>query len=373
MSGDGPGPNAVTRDGPVDSTPGYRAAVGSQGGGGARGGGGRGGGRRRKGGRRERAMVPDAEFTSYYGRPVVKASPWERDIPIYLFLGGLAGGSSLLGAGADLSGRQVTRKASRLTALVAVAGSGAFLVNDLGRPERFYNMLRVAKPTSPMSVGTWILTAYGPFAGLAGLVELSDHLPAGLRGSVPVRLLRLLGRPAGLAAAVMAPALASYTAVLLADTATPTWHDAWQELPVVFVASAAAASGGAGMLLAPLTESGPARRLAIGGAVLDLVAVDRMEKRMGLTAEPLHEGTPGRYMRAAKALTTVGAIGALLGGRRSRTVAGLSGAALMAGSWCLRFGVFEAGQESAKDPKYTVVPQRARVEARRAAASSTTP
>jgi hypothetical protein len=36
----------------------------------------------------------------------------------------------------------------------------------------------------------------------------------------------------------------------------------------------------------------------------------------------------------------------------------------MAGSACLRFGVFEAGQESAKDPKYVVVPQRERLAAR---------
>ena len=241
---------------------------------------------------------------------MVKASPWEADIPAYLFLGGLAGGSSLLGAGADLTGRPVTRKAARVTALLALTASGVALVHDLGRPERFYNMLRIAKPTSPMSVGTWILTAYGPFAGLAGVVELSDHLPAGVRGSLPLRLLRLLGRPAGLAAAVVAPALASYTAVLLADTATPTWHDSWQELPLVFVGSAAAASGGLGMALAPLSESGPARRLAVGGAVLDLAAAHRMEGRMGLTAEPLHQGTAGRYMRAAKVLTAVGAAGA---------------------------------------------------------------
>ncbi|MGZ6792188.1 MAG: NrfD/PsrC family molybdoenzyme membrane anchor subunit [Mycobacteriales bacterium] len=298
-------------------------------------------------------MVPPATFTSYYGRPVLKASPWEKDIPAYLFLGGLAAGSSLLGAGADLTGRPRLRRSGRLSALVAITVSFAALVHDLGKPSRFVNMLRVAKPTSPMSVGTWILSAYGPLAGLAAVTELP----------VP-RFLRPLGRPAGIGAALTAPAVASYTAVLLADTATPAWHEAHRELPFVFVGSAAAASGGLGMLAAPRGESGPAQRLAIGGALLELAAEHRMERSMGLAAEALHEGRPGQLVRAAKALTTSGTVLAL-GARRSRGLGVLSGALLLAGSACTRFGVFEAGQESARDPRYVVVPQRERLDARR--------
>ena len=229
---------------------------------------GRKGGRRK--GRGELAMVPDAEFTSYYGRPVVKASPWQTDIPAYLFLGGLAGGSSLLAAGADLSYRPGLRRSARATALGAVTLSAAALVHDLGRPERFHHMLRVAKPTSPMSVGTWILTAYGPMAGFAAITELGP-----LRG---------LGRVVGMAAAALGPALASYTAVLLSDTATPSWHDARRQLPFVFVGSAAAAAGGMGILAAPLAESGPARRMALGGAALELAMTERMRQTMGLSA-----------------------------------------------------------------------------------------
>ncbi|MGB8652180.1 MAG: NrfD/PsrC family molybdoenzyme membrane anchor subunit, partial [Mycobacteriales bacterium] len=234
-------------------------------------------------------MVPPAEFTSYYGRPVLKASPWTDDIPAYLFLGGLAAGSSLLGAGADLTARPVLRKRSRLTALGAISASMYLLVHDLGRPARFLNMLRVAKPTSPMSMGTWILSAYGPGVGLAGVAEL---LPD--RGLW--RRLRHLARPAGIASALTAPAVASYTAVLLADTATPAWHEAHRELPFVFVGSAAAASGGMGMLLAPLEESGPAQRLALGGALVELAAGHRMEQSMGLAAQALHEGRAGQLM-----------------------------------------------------------------------------
>ncbi len=322
------------------------------------------GGRRRRGGG-ERSMVPPAEFTSYYGRPVLKPSPWQADIPAYLFLGGLAAGSSLLGAGADVTGRQSLKRPARFAAVAAISASFAALVHDLGKPSRFINMLRVAKPTSPMSVGTWILSVYGPLAGLAGAAELVDTvradrwLPGRLR--TPARVLHASGRPAGIGAALVAPAVASYTAVLISDTATPTWHAGHREMPFLFAGSAAAASGGLGMIAASTTDAGPARRLAVGGVLLDLGAEQLMEKSMGLAAEPMHQGKPGLLMRAAKALNVVGGVGAIVG-RRSRALSAASGAALVAGSACTRFGIFYAGQESAKDPKYTIVPQRERVD-----------
>lgn len=318
-------------------------------------------GRRR--GHGEALMVPAAEFRSYYDRPIVKASPWESDVPAYLFLGGLAGGSSLLAAGADLTGRPGLRRSGRLTAVAAVAASFAALVHDLGRPARFHHMLRVAKISSPMSVGTWILTGYGPMAAVAAATEMTRLLPPFLRRIVggpgsP------LGRSAGVVAAGLAPALASYTAVLLSDTATPTWHESHRHLPFVFVGSAAAAAGGMGLLAAPLAESGPACVLAVGGAVVDLLVAHRMEASMGITAEPLHIGRAGRYMQTAKALTAGGAVLATVAGRRSRLGAALAGISLLVGSVCTRFGIFYAGQQSADDPRYVVVPQRARLKAR---------
>jgi len=316
-------------------------------------------------------MVPDATFTSYYGRPIVKPSPWTGDIPAYLFLGGLAGGSSLLGAGADLTGRPVLRRSARLTALGAISGSFYALVHDLGRPARFHHMLRVAKASSPMSVGTWILTAYGPMAGLAAVSEVSAHLPRRVRNSTLGRRLPLAGRSAGLVAAALGPAVASYTAVLIGDTATPTWHAARRDLPFLFVASAAAAAGGAGLILSPTEQSAPARRMAIAGAAADLVASHTMESDMGVTAEPLHLGRPGALLKAAKALNGAGALLAALGGVRGigrrRAVSAAGGACLVAGSVCTRFGIFSAGQHSARDPRYTVVPQRERVERERRA------
>ncbi len=307
-------------------------------------------------------MVPEATFTSYYGRPVVKPSPWKADIPAYFFLGGVAAGSSLLGAGADLTGRPALRRAARLSALAGIGLSMVALVHDLGRPSRFLNMQRVVKPTSPMSVGTWVLSLYGPLVGLAATAEASGLLPGTLRG--PARLLASTGRPAGIGAALVAPVVASYTAVLLSDTATPTWHDAHRHLPFLFVGSAAAASGGLGMIAAPVGQAGPARRMAVGGALLEFAVDQRMEAAMGLTAEPLHQGRAGTYLLIAKALNTIGVAGVVLLGRRSRTASVISGAALMAGSAFTRFGIFEAGQQSARDPKYTVVPQRDRLDRR---------
>jgi formate-dependent nitrite reductase membrane component NrfD len=319
--------------------------------------------RRRRGGRGgegERAMVPPATFTSYYGRPVVKASPWKNDIPAYLFFGGLAAGSSLLGAGADLTNLPALRRVGRIGALAGVAAGTVALIHDLGKPARFLNMLRTAKPTSPMSMGTWILATYGPLAGLAGTAEVAGMLP--WRVPIASRVLGLGARPAGLLAAVLAPALASYTGVLLSDTATPAWHGARRELPFIFAGSAAAAAGGLAMCGVGLDQSVPARRMAVGGALVALAMEQRMERSLGLSAGALHAGKARPLVAASRVLTLGGAVGTILFGGRNRLAAGAAGAALLAGSACTRFGIFEAGQQSARDPRYTVVPQRERVE-----------
>ncbi len=307
----------------------------------------RGGGRGRRSG--ERSMVPRPTFRSYYGEPVINPPRWEPlNIAGYLFLGGLAGASSVIAGGAELTGRPVLAKVGKVAALAAIGGSAAALVKDLGRPARFANMLRTVKPTSPMSVGSWILATYGPLAGAAAASAVTGWFPR-------------LGRAATAGAALTGPAVAAYTGVLLADTAVPAWHEAHRQLPFTFIGSAAAAAGGLGMLLAPVAEAGPARRAALFGAVVETVSSGAAERGMGIVAETYRQGRAGTLLRAAKALTVAGALGGALFGGRSRTAAALSGAALVAGSVCTRFGIFEAGLASARDPKYTVVPQRERL------------
>lgn len=309
-------------------------------------------------------MVPDASFDSYYGRSVVKPSPWEADIPAYIFLGGLAAGSALVGAGGAARGLPELRRNGRYAALAAVAVGGLALVRDLGKPSRALNMMRTVKLTSPMSLGSWILTGFGAFAGLAATAEAGRGVLT--EGSRLARALRAAEPAAAVGSAVFAPPLAAYTAVLLADTATPTWHESHRELPFVFVGSASAAAAGLALVTSPSSQTGPARRMAVAGAAVELAAMERLERTLGETlSEPLRTGRAGRLLKASRVLTMAGAAtAAVLGGNRA--AAALSGLALMAGSACTRFGIFEAGQESAKDPRYTVEPQRARLEQRRA-------
>jgi len=322
---------------------------------------GNGGGRRR---RDESLMVPDATFESYYGRNVVKAPPWTEEIPTYLFLGGLAAGSGLVGAGGSARNLPALRRRGRFAALAAVALGGGALAKDLGRPDRALNMMRTMKLTSPMSVGSWILAAFGTFAGMAAAAEVGRELPN--QDGLLAKTLRVADPPAAIGSALFSAPLAAYTAVLLSDTAAPTWHESYRELPFVFVGSANAAAAGLALIMSPADQNGPVRKMAVSGAALELGAGQLLRRNMDpLVAEPLHQGKAGRLLRAAEALTGAGAVGAMLFGR-NRIGAGLSGVALLAGSALTRFGIFEAGMESAKDPKYTVQPQRERLERRRA-------
>jgi formate-dependent nitrite reductase membrane component NrfD len=228
----------------------------------------------------------------------------------------------------------------------------------------------VLKPTSPMSVGTWILAAYGPAIGTAAVSELQ---PAWLRRSLPGRLIDGLARPAGLSAAALAPAVASYTAVLLSQTAVPAWNESHEELPFIFTASAAASAGGLGMIVAPTAEAGPARGFALYGAAVELVASRRLESRLGIVDEVFQTGTAATQLRWAKRLTATGAAGAVLLGRRSRVAAVAAGAALLAGGFFERLGLLNAGRQSTVDPRYVVEPQRARLASREDKRSSHRP
>ncbi|MFE4421842.1 NrfD/PsrC family molybdoenzyme membrane anchor subunit [Streptomyces sp. NPDC056817] len=308
---------------------------------------------RRRRGRGEQSMVPEARFSSYYGRPVLKRPTWKSvDIAGYLYLGGLAGASSLLAAGAQATGRPALARTAKLAAAGAISGSLVALVHDLGRPARFVNMLRVFKPTSPMSVGSWLLAGYAPLTVAAAATDVVGRY-------------RAVGAAATAGAAVLGPAVATYTAVLIADTAVPSWHEGYREMPFVFAGSGASAAAGLALACVPAAQAGPARRMALLGATLEMVGFRLMKSRMGLAAEPFERGTANRLLRAAESLTAGGAaLAAVTGQLRGRGPAVAAGVALLAGSAALRFGVFHAGVASAEDPRYTVVPQRERLRAR---------
>lgn len=299
--------------------------------------------------RGETPMVPEVEFESYYGKQIIKTPTWKTpDVPLYLFLGGLAGSAAVLAEGAALRGYPALERVARGAAATGAAAGTVFLVHDLGRPSRFLNMLRVLKPTSPLSVGSYILAPFGALSAAAFASHVTGLLPR-------------LGRLAGAGAAVLGPPLVTYTGALLASTAVPAWHDAHRELPFLFAGSGATAAGGLCMLLVPCDQAGPARRMAVGGAAIEILAAESTLARLGMVAEPYQQGRPGRLMRAARTMTAVAAGVTLLGARRSRLLSSLAGATCLAASVLTRFGVFEAGLASARNPKYTVVPQRERL------------
>jgi polysulfide reductase-like protein len=280
---------------------------------------------------------------SYYGRPILKAPVWTWEIPTYFFFGGMAGAAAPFALISELRGDEALARRAWLVALAGVAASPPLLISDLGRPERFHHMMRVLKPTSPMSVGSWILGASSTAIGLATARSVLGWFPR-------------LGRAAG-ATAVLGPALSTYTAVLVADTAIPAWHEARRELPFVFAASSAMSAGSA---VALAGGGAAARRLALAGAAGELAATTAMERRLGELGEPYGEGEAGRFARAAKAMTAAGGLVMALRGRRR--AGRMAGAGLMlAGAMATRWSVYKAGFQSAADPKYVVAPQRARV------------
>jgi formate-dependent nitrite reductase membrane component NrfD len=293
-------------------------------------------------------MVDPAEFESYYGRPILKEPAWKQpDVPLYLFLGGAAGASASLGALADATGRPQLARVGRLVASGGSAASVVALIHDLGRPLRFLNMLRVIKPTSPLSVGSWILSPFSALAAVAAGSEVTGWFPR-------------LGRLAGAGAGVLGPAMCTYTAVLLADTATPAWHEGYRELPILFAGSALTSGAGAALVAVPAGETGPAVRAGLIGAAAELAAGAKLERALGIVSEPYRTGRAGELLKASRALTVAGA-GLSLLARRNRAASVLAGAAYLAAGLCTRFGVYNAGVESTKDPKYVVVPQRERL------------
>jgi formate-dependent nitrite reductase membrane component NrfD len=284
---------------------------------------------------------------SYYGQPVIKEPTWTWEIPCYFFTGGVAGASAVLSSAAKLFGNEKLSRVALYVGAAADVVSPVLLISDLGRPERFHHMLRVFKVTSPMNVGSWVLLVSGGASSTGALLELLGILK-------PVKI------AAEVVSTLFGPPLATYTGVLIADTAVPVWHEARQELPWLFGASAAASAGAAACVFLDPKDAGPARRLAVGGVAAEGALMHAMELRLGELGEVYHQGASGSFAWAAKGLAGAGAALLAVRGRRSRAAAVVGGAMVCAGELCLRWSVFKAGVQSARDPKYTVKPQRER-------------
>jgi len=202
-----------------------------------------------------------------------------------------------------------------------------------------------------MSVGSWVLFVSGGASTTAALLERLGVLKGVKVTAEAVSFLT-------------GPPLATYTGTLLADTAIPVWHEARHELPWLFGASASASAGAATTLFVAPEEAGPARRLAVLGAAGALALKEVMQRRLGFVGEVYEQGEAGRFGRLSKGLTAAGAALLAAKGKRSRTAAITGSALVLAGELALRWSVFKAGFQSARDPRYTVIPQRERIAAR---------
>jgi hypothetical protein len=296
-------------------------------------------------GRDGQPVVPPGEPRSYYGEPVLATPVWTPEVPVYFFVGGLTGATAPLTLLASLRGNGVLARRAAAIALAGSLASPALLISDLGRPRRFLYMLRMFKLSSPMSVGSWVLSAFGTTAAASAGRELLGLFPRS-------------GRAAQGAGALLGPLLSTYTAALIAQTAVPAWHEARRELPFVFAAGSLASAGAMAQLVTPYASAAPARRMAVAGAATELLTVHAMERRLGALGEPYRQGRVGVLARAAKLLT--GAGGALVAAAPRAPVAKTGAAAILAGALLERWAIFRAGFASAADPKYVVGPQRER-------------
>lgn len=292
---------------------------------------------------------------SYYGHPIVKPHVWTPYVPLYFWIGGAAGAASTQMLLSRMHGNDALATVHKRIALAGAAIAPVLLIIDLGVPKRFLNMLRVFKATSPMSVGSWVLSVFGTVLATSTAAEFLRWK----RLSLALEVLT----------AALGPVLATYTAVLLADTATPVWVGARRELPFVFVASGVAGAGALAVWFVPPADAAPARRFMVGGALAVFATTEIMEQRLGkFVAEPYRVGRAGGLQRASTVCALGGALMGLVAGRH-RGKNRLAATLVVAAGLLERYAVFAAGKQSATDPKYVVEPQRRRVDESASAAA----
>ena len=280
---------------------------------------------------------------SYYDLPLLKAPVWTWEIPAYFFVGGTAGASAVVAAVARAAGADpgLVRDA-RWIAAIGGAVSPALLISDLGRPERFLNMLRVFKVRSPMSVGAWTLVAFSNAAGASVFADAAQKLSG---GRLPVKVVR---DAADILSAATGLVLSTYTGVLIGATAVPVWSRSVTLLPLHFGAS------GVGAAVSMLELAGHRDRalnaIGIGAAAVETAVGFALESRDDPSLDPLKEGWSGRVTRAGGVLSGPVPLALRILGGRSMTARRLAAASTIAGSLLTRIGWLAAGTASARSP-----------------------
>lgn len=296
---------------------------------------------------------PDAADPTYYDRPMLNDPVWEWAIPTYYYIGGLTGASLSLAAAAqvgDSGSREGLIRRAHWIGAVGCSVSGALLVYDLGVPSRFYNMLRVFRPTSVMNMGAWILSG----TSATGFGALLFRGRAGIFG--------LLGETCGYLAGIFGAGLATYTGVLVSGSAVPIWQASRRMLPLLFGASAMSSVGA---FFEIFSENPEERRITnIFGAVgqgTEIVAAIVMEKQASVVprvGRPFKSGFSGFLWRTA-AVLTVGTMAAALIPNRSRKRRMVVAAMGTLGSALMRMSIEKIGTASARDARASFHQQRA--------------
>lgn len=281
-------------------------------------------------------------MSGYYDLPLLKKPVWTWEVPLYFWLGGVAAGASFVSLACDAAGDRRSAVIARRVAVAAVGPAPLLLIADLGRPERFVNMLRVFKPRSPMNLGAWCLSGFSAIGAAAVAADVTGR----------PRTARTLGG----ANALVGGYLGSYTGVLLASTAVPLWARSRIFLGPIFVATATATGAAATRLtlVAQGLPRGHPTRTALGwlessAIVTELVLSTVNERRLGRDADATRRGRPGLLFRAAKAAVVVGfalrAAPARADWRAHHVASGL----YLAAGLAFRYAWVEAGKASARD------------------------
>jgi formate-dependent nitrite reductase membrane component NrfD len=280
---------------------------------------------------------------SYHGNPVLKPPTWTWQVPLYFFVGGVAGISALIALVAHLIGNAGLLRTELWVGFAGALLSAPLLIADLGKPTRFLNMLRVFKPRSAMSLGAWTLSAFSSAIGLA--VVCHELILAGY-GNQFVLLIEWL---AEFFAALSGLILASYTSVLLGLTAIPVWSENRKFIPVVFLTGAL---GSTAALLEFLGFLLPATQfIGIVASTAEIAIAIMIEVRDRYVDRPLREGAVGWLTRAGAILA--GPTALLLRIFSSHTAAPRYAAALcfVAGALIARYSWIAAGRVSSRDPQ----------------------